>query len=179
MLPGWSKPRISPGTRWLFWVRPLLLDFGYHTHWSRSDTSSIRSSLFEGVEENGRTYHKYHEGSKKQTFPWTPASWPQTEYYLPNDESEQTRLGMVFATINCHIGSLRKICSITFSCWRLLVGFSSHQSSNRNWSSIWALEPEVGPLTLQHGILSPRSLAQTFQLCFQNCYFFHSANVWI
>jgi hypothetical protein len=30
----------------------------------RSETSSVRSSLFEAVEENGRTYHKYKEGSE-------------------------------------------------------------------------------------------------------------------
>merc|ERR1712225_152947 len=43
-----------------------------------SDTSSIRSSLYEGVEENGRTYHKYKQG----------------QYYLPNDEMEQNRLDL-------------------------------------------------------------------------------------
>ena len=31
---------------------------------NRSETASISSSLFEHVEENGRTYHKYKEGSK-------------------------------------------------------------------------------------------------------------------
>ncbi|KAH7411286.1 S-adenosyl-L-methionine-dependent methyltransferase [Cadophora sp. MPI-SDFR-AT-0126] len=43
-----------------------------------SDTSSIRSSLYEHVEENGRTYHKYKQG----------------QYYLPNDEMEQNRLDL-------------------------------------------------------------------------------------
>ncbi|KAE8450362.1 hypothetical protein EG329_006436 [Mollisiaceae sp. DMI_Dod_QoI] len=43
-----------------------------------SDTSSMRSSLFEAIEENGRTYHKYKQGN----------------YQLPNDEMEQNRLDL-------------------------------------------------------------------------------------
>lgn len=43
-----------------------------------SSTASMRSSLYESVEENGRTYHKYKEGN----------------YYLPNDEFEQSRLDL-------------------------------------------------------------------------------------
>ncbi|KUJ06936.1 S-adenosyl-L-methionine-dependent methyltransferase [Mollisia scopiformis] len=43
-----------------------------------SDTSSMRSSLYEAVEENGRTYHKYKSGN----------------YQLPNDEMEQNRLDL-------------------------------------------------------------------------------------
>lgn len=43
-----------------------------------SETASISSSLFEHVEENGRTYHKYKEG----------------KYMLPNDEIEQNRLDL-------------------------------------------------------------------------------------
>ncbi|KAH9205489.1 S-adenosyl-L-methionine-dependent methyltransferase [Leptodontidium sp. 2 PMI_412] len=43
-----------------------------------SETASIPSSLFEHVEENGRTYHKYKEG----------------KYTLPNDELEQNRLDL-------------------------------------------------------------------------------------
>ena len=31
---------------------------------TRSSTASLRSSVFEGVQENGRTYHRYKEGSK-------------------------------------------------------------------------------------------------------------------
>ncbi|KAF8861792.1 methyltransferase domain-containing protein [Acephala macrosclerotiorum] len=43
-----------------------------------SDTSSLRSSLYEAIEENGRTYHKYKQGN----------------YQLPNDEKEQNRLDL-------------------------------------------------------------------------------------
>ena len=39
-------------------------------------TETLRSSLLENVEENGRSYHKYHDGS----------------YILPADEQEQKRL---------------------------------------------------------------------------------------
>ncbi|KAB5566167.1 methyltransferase domain-containing protein [Coniochaeta sp. 2T2.1] len=43
-----------------------------------SSSVSVNSSIFEFVEENGRTYHRYKEG----------------KYFLPNDEQEQTRLDL-------------------------------------------------------------------------------------
>lgn len=43
-----------------------------------SSTASLQSTLYEHVEENGRTYHKYKEGS----------------YLLPNDDVEQDRLDL-------------------------------------------------------------------------------------
>jgi len=45
-----------------------------------SDLMSLNSSIYEFVEENGRTYHKYKEGEGK--------------YELPNDETEQNRLDL-------------------------------------------------------------------------------------
>lgn len=45
---------------------------------SESDTESLRSSLLQGVRDNGREYHKYKDGS----------------YFLPQDEIEQDRLDM-------------------------------------------------------------------------------------
>jgi len=39
-------------------------------------TETLRSSLLDSVKENGRSYHKYHDGS----------------YILPEDEQEQQRL---------------------------------------------------------------------------------------
>jgi hypothetical protein len=60
---------------------------------SRTTTVSLRSSVYDHVEEDGRTYHKYREGSK--TFlshnQIELAKFP--EYPLPNDEEEQERLG--------------------------------------------------------------------------------------
>ncbi|KAJ9142395.1 S-adenosyl-L-methionine-dependent methyltransferase [Pleurostoma richardsiae] len=47
----------------------------------RSSTMSINSSIYEFVEENGRTYHKYKEG----------------KYHLPNDAEEQDRLDLQHA----------------------------------------------------------------------------------
>ncbi|KAN0112548.1 S-adenosyl-L-methionine-dependent methyltransferase [Hyaloscypha variabilis] len=41
-----------------------------------SSTASVRSSVYDYIEENGRRYHKYKEG----------------QYLLPNDEAEQERL---------------------------------------------------------------------------------------
>jgi hypothetical protein len=43
-----------------------------------SSTMSLRSSLYESIQENGRSYHKYKEG----------------QYYLPNDDLEQDRLNL-------------------------------------------------------------------------------------
>lgn len=60
--------------------------------------------MFSYVEENGRTYHAFNEGSKSRDVlhPDHPTpyrlllpllTWP-LEYVLPNDEEEQERLGM-------------------------------------------------------------------------------------
>ncbi|KIX07821.1 uncharacterized protein Z518_02475 [Rhinocladiella mackenziei CBS 650.93] len=53
-------------------------DPGYESNTEQSDTTSIRSSVFEWVYENGRRYHSYR-----------PA-----QYVLPNDEEEQDRLDL-------------------------------------------------------------------------------------
>lgn len=59
----------------------------------RSSTASLRSSIYQRVEEYGRTYHAYKEGS--ESFPTTRCSslWRSSyanhsplEYMLPNDE---------------------------------------------------------------------------------------------
>ena len=42
----------------------LLVEFCYNLNTHRSSTVSASSSVFEYVEEHGRTYHKYKEGSK-------------------------------------------------------------------------------------------------------------------
>lgn len=43
-----------------------------------TSTQSVRSSIYEFVEENGRTFHKYKQG----------------RYFMPNDEMEQERLDL-------------------------------------------------------------------------------------
>ncbi|KAL4801637.1 S-adenosyl-L-methionine-dependent methyltransferase [Aspergillus unguis] len=45
---------------------------------SAADTESVHSTLFEGIWENGRRYHKYRNG----------------HYFVPDDEQEQERLDM-------------------------------------------------------------------------------------
>ncbi|KAI9742701.1 MAG: hypothetical protein M1818_003842 [Claussenomyces sp. TS43310] len=45
---------------------------------SQYSTASLQSSIYEYIEENGRTYHRYKAGS----------------YMLPNDETEQDRLDL-------------------------------------------------------------------------------------
>ncbi|KAH9217292.1 S-adenosyl-L-methionine-dependent methyltransferase [Leptodontidium sp. 2 PMI_412] len=54
-------------------IQILLVSLHYHT-----TSTSVRSSVFQFVQENGRTYHAYREG----------------KYYLPNDEMEQDRLDL-------------------------------------------------------------------------------------
>jgi hypothetical protein len=46
------------------------LEVQYDADIGRTSTMSARSSIYDYVEENGRTYHRYKEG----------------KYYLPNDE---------------------------------------------------------------------------------------------
>ena len=48
---------------------------GYWTDSAGSETTSITSSIRNHIFENGRRYHKYHDG----------------QYVMPNDESEQNR----------------------------------------------------------------------------------------
>ncbi|KAF6803350.1 methyltransferase domain-containing protein [Colletotrichum plurivorum] len=60
-----------------------------------SSRTSLRSSLLDYRQENGRTYHKYKDGSKfsqRRTFQCRLLTLPP-EYNLPNDERENDRLG--------------------------------------------------------------------------------------
>lgn len=62
---------------------------------ARSSTISLRESIFQYVEENGRTYHAYNKGSKCVMWPESYLSLIQTpEYNLPNDDAEQERLDL-------------------------------------------------------------------------------------
>lgn len=61
---------------------------------------SLRESIFKFVEENGRRYHSFNEGSKTRSpLCQTLHAIPDRdlthllEYVLPNDEEEQERLG--------------------------------------------------------------------------------------
>jgi hypothetical protein len=55
----------------------------------RSSTASLSSSIYEYVEENGRTYHKYKDGSKNLLAPCLTRALADdlriTEYHFPND----------------------------------------------------------------------------------------------
>lgn len=60
---------------------------------STGSNASVTSSLYEFVEENGRTFHRYKEGSEFAlvSHPSGGKSGPMeltlmTEYFLPNDE---------------------------------------------------------------------------------------------
>lgn len=60
-----------------------------------SSTTSISSSILEGRLENGRTYHKYKEGSKSHVAAIIDSDGFLTivEYSYPNDARESDRLG--------------------------------------------------------------------------------------
>ncbi|UQC80159.1 uncharacterized protein CLUP02_05641 [Colletotrichum lupini] len=58
---------------------------------------SLRKSLLEYRTENGRTYHRYKDGStcfQASVPPWKTLSYPAIEYNLPNDEKELDRLDL-------------------------------------------------------------------------------------
>lgn len=76
---------------------------------------SLRESIFKFVEENGRRYHSFNEGSKTRSpLCQTLHAIPDRdltrllEYVLPNDEEEQERLGMYA------LGELKLLTSLTF-----------------------------------------------------------------
>jgi hypothetical protein len=58
----------------------------------RSSTDSLRSSIYKGVVENGRTYHCYKQGSEfarcflSTTCIFYSDTYTLVEYPLPNDE---------------------------------------------------------------------------------------------
>ena len=54
----------------------------------RQSTQSVRASIYEYVEEYGRTFHRYKQG----------------KYWLPNDEPEQERLDLQHAVFNLRLG---------------------------------------------------------------------------
>ena len=59
----------------------------------RTTTVSLRSSVYDHVAEDGRTYHRYREGSKIFLLHVQIELTDFLEYPLPNDEEEQERLG--------------------------------------------------------------------------------------
>jgi len=58
------------------------------SHSLLSSTKSLRESIFEYIRENGRTYHRYAQGS----------------YVLPNDEKENGRLETQHWVMKCRFG---------------------------------------------------------------------------
>jgi len=58
-----------------------------------SSTSSVRSSVYEYIKENGRTYHAYNSG----------------KYHLPNDEAEQDRLDLQHQLFLLSLGDLHLV----------------------------------------------------------------------
>lgn len=58
-----------------------------------SSTSSVRPSVYEYINENGRTYHAYNAG----------------KYHLPNDEAEQDRLDLQHQLFLLSLGDLHLV----------------------------------------------------------------------
>jgi hypothetical protein len=50
-----------------------------------SSTASVRSSVYDYIEENGRRYHKYKEGREYFSH-YQEMDLTRVEYLLPNDE---------------------------------------------------------------------------------------------
>ncbi|OTA98458.1 hypothetical protein M426DRAFT_109886 [Hypoxylon sp. CI-4A] len=70
----------------------------------RSSTTSLHSSLYNFVQENGRTYHRYKEG----------------RYFLPNDTAEQERLDLQHQLFTIAIGNKLNIAPIPDNPGRVL-----------------------------------------------------------
>ena len=63
-------------------------------HWlaNRSTTTSLGSSIYDSVEENGRTYHRFKEGSEFSRPSWDRAdSLIELECVLPNNQVSQKK----------------------------------------------------------------------------------------
>ncbi|KAI1499756.1 S-adenosyl-L-methionine-dependent methyltransferase [Biscogniauxia marginata] len=82
----------------------------------RSSTGSLRSSIYNFVEENGRTYHRYKEG----------------RYFLPNDSAEQERLDLQHQLFTISIGGKLHLCPLPENPGRVL--------DIATGTGIWAIE---------------------------------------
>ncbi|KAI8266274.1 Secondary metabolism regulator LAE1 [Colletotrichum sp. SAR 10_98] len=59
-------------------------------------TSTVAESIFESRLENGRTYHRYKDGSMRTSEPYEiEQRLIQAEYWAPNDDTELDRLDLV------------------------------------------------------------------------------------
>ncbi|KAI1171452.1 S-adenosyl-L-methionine-dependent methyltransferase [Nemania sp. FL0916] len=82
----------------------------------RSSTMSLDPTLYNFVEENGRTYHKYKQG----------------RYFLPNDLAEQERLDLQHQLFCLTIGGKLNICPLPETTRRVL--------DIATGTGIWAVE---------------------------------------
>ncbi|KAI1813745.1 S-adenosyl-L-methionine-dependent methyltransferase [Poronia punctata] len=82
----------------------------------RSSTMSLDSTLYNFVEENGRTYHKYKQG----------------RYFLPNDPAEQERLDLQHHLFCITIGGRLNVCPLPEKPKRVL--------DIATGTGIWAIE---------------------------------------
>jgi len=80
-------------------------------------TETVRSTLFESVEENGRAYHRYKDG----------------HYILPEDELEQDRLDMQHAMFSRSLGGRLVLAPVTSKDVRQVLDLGTG-------TGIWAIE---------------------------------------
>lgn len=104
-----------------------------------SSTMSVRSSIYEHVEENGHTYHRYKQG----------------KYPLPNDENEQERLDLQHALMNltlhgklylAPIGEPKEVLDIATGTGIWAVDFANqHPNANVLGTDLSAIQPLYVP----------------------------------
>ncbi|KAE9375862.1 S-adenosyl-L-methionine-dependent methyltransferase [Stipitochalara longipes BDJ] len=108
-----------------------------------SSTDSVRSSVYDYIEENGRRYHKYKEG----------------QYLLPNDEAEQERLdiqhNLMLLTLDgkLHVapiedmaGGLHNVLDIATGTGNWAIDFANaYPSTNVVGTDLSPIQPEYIP----------------------------------
>ncbi|KAL3423929.1 methyltransferase domain-containing protein [Phlyctema vagabunda] len=86
---------------------------------SHSSTYSVESSVYDFVEENGRTYHKFKEG----------------QYHLPNDDIERDRLDLQH-----HLVTLTFSGELHLAPIKTLEGGLNHVLDIGTGTGLWAIE---------------------------------------
>lgn len=102
---------------------------------NRSDTASVSSSIFEYVEENGRTYHRYKQGSECTFDDYIHSLIIASEYLLPNDLASLQLLSSKRSVLTVHDLRKNKKDWVSWFCSLSLTAAKAIQTSNINYAN--------------------------------------------